>query len=290
MLRCSKARFCMITGLDRTTLLVRDLEAAVAAYRKVLAREPILLAADDGIESAIFPLDNTTLRLASPKGAGARGDAARAHLDQAGEGLVELAFRVDDIGKSHRRLKRLSLSPDEISDAAERDRVPGEPFVHKRTGISTTISNGLDISFRDASSRRSPAPKQDASIVGIDLIVVNTANAEHAMVLYGARLGLPLIFDRTNAQTGGRLLQFSCGDMVVEVVQRGTDTEQRPDRLWGIGWSVTKAEDTRERLAKAGLNVSDVKDGAKPGTRVFTIRDGTCNVPTLVVQALSRES
>lgn len=280
----------MITGLDQTTLLVRDLEAAIAAYRKLLAREPILLAADDGIESAVFPLDNTTLRLASPRGSGTRGDAARAHLEQTGEGLVELVFRVDDIGRSFRRLRRLSLSPEEISDAVERESIGGRTFVRKRTGIAATVSNGLDISFRDAAAKRSPAPKQDASIVGIDLIVVNTDNAERAMALYGARLGLPLIFDRTNAQTGSRLLQFSCADMVVEVVHKDAEGPQRPDRLWGIGWSVAKAEDTRERLAQAGLNVSDVKDGAKPGTRVITIRDGTCNVPTLVVQHLPGEN
>jgi catechol 2,3-dioxygenase-like lactoylglutathione lyase family enzyme len=280
----------MITGLDRTTLLVRDLEPAIAAYRTLLAREPILLVADDGIESVIFPLDNTTLRLASPRGPGTRGDAARTHLDQAGEGLVELTFRVDDIGQSFRRLRRLSLSPEDISDTVEPESVKGQTLVRKQTSIPAAISNGLDISFRDAVPKRSPSPKQNSSIVGIDLIVVNTDNAERAMALYGARLGLPLIFDRTNAQTGSRLLQFACGDMVVEVVSKAAESPQRPDRLWGIGWSVAKAEETRERLAKAGLNVSDVKDGAKPGTRVFTIRDGTCNVPTLVVQHLPSKS
>jgi catechol 2,3-dioxygenase-like lactoylglutathione lyase family enzyme len=280
----------MITGLDQTTMLVRDLEPAITAYHKILAREPILLAADDGIESAIFPLDNTTLQLASPNGAGARGEAARAHLDQIGEGLVELVFRVDDIGQSFRRLRRLSLSPEDISDAVERESVNGQTLIRKQTGIAATTSNGLGISFREAAPNRSPSPKHDASIIGIDLIVVNTDNAEGAMALYGARLGLPLIFDRTNAQTGSRLLQFACGDMVVEVVSKAAESPRRPDRLWGIGWSVAKAEDTRERLAKAGLNVSDVKDGAKPGTRVFTIRDGTCNVPTLVVQHLPGEN
>ena len=265
----------MITGLDRTTLLVRNLEAAIAAYHKILAREPTLLAAEDGLESAIFALDNMTLRLASPKA----GD---------GEGLVELAFRVDDIEQWFRRLRRLSLSPEEISHAIEQDLSGSQQFNHKRTGISAPLSHGMDISFRHAAPRRPASPKQASSITGIDLIVLNTDDPERAMALYGARLGLALIYDQTNARTNSRLMQFACGDMVLEIVHKPAESEaRRPDRLWGIGWSVAKAEDTRERLARAGLNVSEVKDGAKRGTRVFTIRDGTCNVPTLVVQHLS---
>jgi catechol 2,3-dioxygenase-like lactoylglutathione lyase family enzyme len=263
----------MITGLDRTTLLVRDLEAAVATYRRILAREPVLLATDDGLASAIFALDNMTLRLASPKG----GD---------GEGLVELAFRVDDIERWFRRLRRLSLSPAEISDTIEQDSA-GTRVSHKRTAIPAALSHGMDISFRHADAKRPASPKQGASITGIDLIVLNTDDPERAMAFYGARLGLALIYDQTNARTNSRLMQFACGDMVLEIVHKPAEGEgQRPDRLWGIGWSVESAEDTRERLARAGLNVSEVKDGAKRGTRVFTIRDGTCNVPTLVVQHL----
>ena len=39
----------------------------------------------------------------------------------------------------------------------------------------------------------------------------------------------------------------------------------------------------RELLAAAGLDVSNIRPGRKPGTRVFTLRNGTCNVPTLFV-------
>ena len=37
-------------------------------------------------------------------------------------------------------------------------------------------------------------------------------------------------------------------------------------------------------LAGAGLDVSEVRAGMKPGTRVFTVRDGTCGVPTLMIE------
>ena len=36
--------------------------------------------------------------------------------------------------------------------------------------------------------------------------------------------------------------------------------------------------------SQAGVDVSEVRTGRKPGTRVMTVRSGTCGVPTLLVQ------
>lgn len=55
-------------------------------------------------------------------------------------------------------------------------------------------------------------------------------------------------------------------------------------KLWGLSWRVANADETRERLAKAGLDVSEVRQGMKPGSRVFTVRDKTCGVPTLMIE------
>ena len=38
-----------------------------------------------------------------------------------------------------------------------------------------------------------------------------------------------------------------------------------------------------------GLEVSEVREGRKPGTRVFTVRTGTFGVPTIVIQQGQRE-
>jgi hypothetical protein len=45
---------------------------------------------------------------------------------------------------------------------------------------------------------------------------------------------------------------------------------------------------TRARLGAAGIDVSEVRTGRKPGTRVATVRNGTCGVPTLLVQPMAR--
>ncbi len=44
------------------------------------------------------------------------------------------------------------------------------------------------------------------------------------------------------------------------------------------------------RLAAAGVDVSEVRDGRKPGTRVFTVRSGAPAAPFLMIQPSGRES
>jgi hypothetical protein len=37
-----------------------------------------------------------------------------------------------------------------------------------------------------------------------------------------------------------------------------------------------------------GVDVSEIRAGRKPGTRVMTVRNGTCGVPTLLVERTPR--
>src|SRR5437867_3013847 len=55
-------------------------------------------------------------------------------------------------------------------------------------------------------------------------------------------------------------------------------------RLRGLCWRVADIDATHARRAQAGVDVSEVRTGRKPGTRVMTVRSGTCGVPTLLVQ------
>ncbi|MGY4319956.1 catechol 2,3-dioxygenase-like lactoylglutathione lyase family enzyme [Bradyrhizobium sp. JR3.5] len=126
-----------------------------------------------------------------------------------------------------------------------------------------------------------------ASIIAMDHVVVSTADPERAAALYGARLGLDMALDRSHPEWG-RLMFFRCGDLVVEVTHRPAKENKAetdaPDRLRGICWRVTDIDATRARLVAAGVDVSEIRTGRKPGTRVMTVRNGTCSVPTLLVQ------
>jgi catechol 2,3-dioxygenase-like lactoylglutathione lyase family enzyme len=122
----------------------------------------------------------------------------------------------------------------------------------------------------------------------MDHIVVSTGDPERAAALYGARLGLDMALDRSHPDWG-RLMFFRCGDLIVETVQRpGAIADPAHDRLYGLSWRVTDADATRARLASAGVEVSDVRTGRQPGTRVLTVRSGTCGIPTLLVERTAR--
>ena len=55
------------------------------------------------------------------------------------------------------------------------------------------------------------------------------------------------------------------------------------DRIWGISYRVDDVAAARARLAAAGFDVSELRNGHKPGTSVMTVRRETHGVATLVI-------
>jgi catechol 2,3-dioxygenase-like lactoylglutathione lyase family enzyme len=281
----------MIAGLDHVVVLVRELEAGVAACQTLLARAPAWRSAGDGAETVLFTLDNMTLELMSPKGDGAVADRIRAALTEHGEGLASICFRSNDIAKTYRRLERLTLKPEPISDAESRDAVSGASLSWKRTRASTDATRGVRLFFLEgAAERPRSAATAEAPITAMDHIVISTGDPERAAALYGARLGLDMALDRSHPDWG-RLMFFRCGDLIVEIVHRpGAAVDPAHDKLYGMSWRVDNADATRARLASAGIDVSDVRTGRKPGTRVLTVRSSTCGIPTLLVERSAKFS
>ncbi|HEY3679589.1 MAG TPA: VOC family protein, partial [Bradyrhizobium sp.] len=111
----------MIGGFDHVAILAREIEAATTAYGTLFGRAPSWRTGGDGARRALFTLDNMTVELVAPDGAGASGDLVRNVLAAQGEGLASICFRTDDIAKMHRRLDRLNLKPEPVSDAESRD-------------------------------------------------------------------------------------------------------------------------------------------------------------------------
>ena len=94
----------MITGLDHVAVAVRDFDAAVDGYRRLLGREPDL-EPRDGAKRAWFRFPNMALEVIAPDGEGAAGDRLRARLDEAGEGTWLAAFKVEDPASAAHALK-----------------------------------------------------------------------------------------------------------------------------------------------------------------------------------------
>jgi catechol 2,3-dioxygenase-like lactoylglutathione lyase family enzyme len=281
----------MITGLDHVVILVHEMEAGIAAYQTLLARAPAWRSNGDGAETVLFTLDNMTLELISPVGDGAAAGRIRAVLAEQGEGLASICFRTSDIARMHRRLDRLVLKPEPVVEVEGRDAASGATLSWKRTRAAAEATRGVRMFFLElANERPRSAATAEAPITALDHVVVSTGDPERAAALYGARLGLDMALDRSHPDWG-RLMFFRCGDLIVETVQRpGAVADPAHDRLYGLSWRVADADAARARLASAGIEVSDVRIGRQPGTRVLTVRSGTCGIPTLLVERTAKPS
>jgi catechol 2,3-dioxygenase-like lactoylglutathione lyase family enzyme len=280
----------VITGLDHVVVLVRDIAEGATACEMLLARAPAWQSSGDGADRVLFTLDNMTLELMSPSGDGAAANRIREVMAEQGEGLASIAFCTKDIAKMHRRLDRLALKPEPVTQFESRDKISGATLSWQRTRAATSATRGVRLFFLElAGERPLSVPSAAAPITALDHVVISTGDPERATALYGARLGLDMALDRSRPDWG-HLMFFRCGDLIVEIVHRPKDqaTDTTRDSLWGLSWRVDDIDAARARLLSAGVDVSDVRTGRKPGTRVLTVRTSTCGIPTLLVERSPR--
>jgi catechol 2,3-dioxygenase-like lactoylglutathione lyase family enzyme len=248
----------MIHGLDHIVLAVPSLDAATAGYRLLLGRHA---------DAASFQLANVRLDL-------------RSHDATAGEGLSALAFAVDDIEKTRRLLQRRALSITQ-PDAADTSSV-------LQIGPAATHGVVMAVVARShqgvAVSPLLAGAEEAGAVAGLDHVVIRSPNPERAVALYAGRLGLSLRLDRSEPEWGVRLLFFRCGDLIIELAHdlKG-GIGDRPDRLWGLSWRVPDIAMAHARLRAARVDVSDLRVGRRPHTRVFTARSHTAGAPTLMI-------
>ena len=279
----------MIRGLDHVVVLVEDIEAGANTYEFLLGRVPSWRSESEGSTAVLFTLDNLSIELMAPTGNTPAADHIREVIKLSGEGLASICFRVDDIAKTHRRLDRLALTPEPVAEIESRDLGSGATLRWKRTRAATDQTRGVRMFFLELAQERPRSAATSATpILGLDHVVVSTGDPERAAALYGARLGLDMALDRSHPEWG-QLMFFRCGDLIVEVVKRPVaGPDQTHDKLWGLSWRVADIEAARARLVAAGINVSEVRAGRKPGTRVMSVRDGTCGIHTLLLERAAR--
>lgn len=278
----------MITGLDHVTVLARDHVGAVAAYETLLGVAPAWRWDGEGVVGAFFETANTGLEILAPAGEGAMRSRLDAHLAAYGEGLASLAFAVDDLDRAIRRAAQVGLEPAEIAPGLLHDRFSALERRWRRTRLADAACAGLKTFLLERQGGRAvPPPPAPDALGGVDHVVIRTAAPERALAHYGARLGLSLRMDRTNPSWGARLLFFRVGDLVVEIAHPLAGNEPgAADSLWGLTWRARDLDAAHTRLSAAGLALSEVRPGRKPGTRVFTVRSGALGVPTLVLSSM----
>jgi len=281
----------VISGLDHIVVLINDIAKGAADYEALLGCAPSWQYSGAGADRVLFTLDNITVELVAPSGFSVAADHIRGVLDRSGEGLASICFLTSDIGKMYRRLERVALKPEPVAEVESSDAVSGATLRWKRTRTPTDLTRGVRLFFLQLESERLRSKAVTAApVTGLDHVVVSTEDSERAAALYGARLGLDMALDRTH-QDWGQLMFFRCGDLIVEVVRRpvsGSDINH--DKLWGLSWRVGDIDAARSRLIEAGIEVSEVRIGRKPGTRVMSVRSRTCGVQTLFLQRTPRAS
>ncbi|QUR66764.1 VOC family protein [Mycobacterium spongiae] len=284
----------MFDALDHVILAVRDLEDATRHYATLLSRSPSWRGDHPGWGTAnvLFRLNNTYIELITPYGDGPLGRTVATQLDRRGEGPMGLAFATSDLDTAHAQLAANGLEPSPVAPGLGRDTDTGQVRRWRSVLLPDTRTRGvLMIAIEHESPDRlpeaQPVGSKDAIVSGIDHVVVHTSDADAAIALYHEGLGLRLALDRNFPDWAMRLVFLRVGAVTVEIAQplRDAQLPARTDQIWGLSWNVPSADAARTRLAAAGLDVSEVRPGHKPGTRVATVKSGTCGVPTLLIEA-----
>ena len=277
----------MITGLDHLVLVCPEITSGVAVYEKLLGRKADWRAnVEGGGASALFRLGNTALELLAPAGEGPLAARLAEMIEADGPGLTTLAFGSDGAAGDHNTFTRRGLEPEPVVEGRSIHSQTGAARTWQRFRIPDTKTGGIKVFIiQPGEGALQPQPAPADAVHGLDHAVINTAAPDRTLALYGAKLGLRLAMDRTNPDWGVRLIFFRTGGLTIEIAQRLADPEDytKPESFWGLTWAVADIAAAHARLNASGFDVSEIRKGRKPGSRVFTVRDGTMNVPTLFI-------
>lgn len=203
-------------------------------------------------------------------------------------GNVGLVFGADDAP-----LSSITFAVADLDKAASLLERRGVPTTKGPTlELAKAATHGVPIALLERTDKPTPSPAvvdEASAIATLDHLVIRSPNPERAVAFYAGRLGLDLRLDRSNPDWGSRLLFFRCGDLVVEIAHDlAKGISDGPDQLWGLSWRTPDIAKAHARLKAAGVDVSGERDGRRPGSRVFTVKSHTENVPTLVIGGAGR--
>ena len=288
----------VFTALDHVIVLVRDVEAAAPVTARLLGRTPSWRGEHpgQGTANALFRLENTCLELLAPSGPGPVGDLLRARLAEAGEGPLGFALATPDADACCAALRARGLAAADPAPGIGRDEPSGAWRRWRTVMLPADAARGIlvfaieHVTPPELLPPAQPLAAPAAAVSGIDHLVVRSDAPEAAIAFYRDRLGLRLALDRTFEVWGARLLFFRVGGVTIEVAvpAKPPDEPTPRDSFWGVSWRVPDADTARARLREGGIDVSEVRAGRKPGTRVCTVRAPTHGVATLLIEPAPR--
>ncbi len=285
-----------LSSIYHVLIAVRDLEAATRDFEALAGRRVSLTGShpDYGSANAIFQLENTYIELISPQGAGPFADRLNAHLDAHGDGLFGIAVGTADAQALSAEWRQAGLR---ASDPQQGEGHAPDGSVRAWRNVFLPDEDALGLfmfaieHLSDAASRPRAEPQgpEAATVHAVDHVVVHTPDGDKAISLFGDKMGIRLALDRDAPQWGARMMFFRLGGITLEVIQRYGDdktppmADDAPSTFWGMAFRAADVAGAQARMASAGVDVSEVRKGRKPGTLVVTVRNKSCGVPTLIV-------
>jgi len=273
----------MITRFDHIAVVVRDFDRTVRNYEILFGRRPSWRGVMPGSQHAWFAFGDMALDVIAAKGVGPQADALRAHIEKYGEGIWGVGLSVPKLAEAVHLFERRGLSFQAAHIARTKNEEGQERAWHVQPLTRKATHGAVMFLVEDGGHNDEIQPVSDG-VETLDHIVVSTLHPERAVALYGGRLGLDLRLDRVNAQWGARQLFFRCGNAILEIaVNLNKPVSDAPDTFGGLAWRVKNSAQVHARVSAAGLSVSDRRPGRKPGTEVFTVREGTGGIATLIL-------
>ncbi len=278
----------MLTSFDHLTILVKDLDAAVQSYQRLFGIAPSWRGVhpDLGTHSALFGLCNALIELVGPIDGAPEATGMRELLEARDEGLYAVAWGTPDADACSDSLRARGLRATLPQPGQARD-ASGHLRSYRTIDLSPRMTRGLSVYVverSDSAALRSAAPASDG-VFALDHVVIRTANIDAAIALYGEGLGIRLALDRMFGDV--RMLFFRVGGVTLEVVE--DRTLGATDVFYGATYRVRDLDATHARMRASGFRVDETRAGIKPNTRVYSVKDGTCGVPTLILRDPGRD-
>ena len=147
--------------------------------------------------------------------------------------------------------------------------VPAEPIA----GARTAVVDGLPVGIVDTAGLAPVDPDRSGDIVGLDHIVMSSGSRDEALALFGAVLDFDFRLEQ-NLSLGdrGRVHQLFLRGRRDDCRGPGRRHGRTRHHTVGLAWTSRDIEASHTRLAEAGADLSEIRKGHKPGTRLHRSR------------------
>ena len=159
------------------------------------------------------------------------------------------------------------------------ESTPSEVAFSNDLGLDLRLSDGVATTeFRQSHN--------EACLIeiGVDHLVLRAVDADRCIALFNGELGIRLALDQDVPEWGGRMLFFRAGKLTLEVIANQAAEAAVGNTFWGMTFQVPDIDTMAAQLDAAGVELSAVRNGRKPGTRVATVHSHCLGLPTLLLQ------